>query len=329
MQNYKKSMDAKQIYAAVNDEFTQVDQEIRDQLGSDVPLVEQIAEYIVDSGGKRLRPLLVLLVANACGYQGRHHIPLAAVIEFIHTATLLHDDVVDTSEMRRGRATANHKWGNPASVLVGDFLYSRAFEMLVDIGVIDVMGILAKATNIIAEGEVLQLLNVKNPDIDEAGYMKVIQGKTATLFEASSHGAAALAQSDREIRQAMSIYGNELGLAFQVVDDLLDYTGNADQMGKNVGDDLAEGKATLPLIRVMEVGSEAQRKTVRQAIRKGGLEDIEIVMQAIRATDALEYTASVAEQKAALAREQLVQLPQSQYREALEALTHLAIKRNH
>lgn len=322
-------MDAKQIYAVVGNDFSDVDREIRDQLGSDVPLVEKIAEYIVDSGGKRLRPLLVLLVAQACGYQGRNHIPLAAVIEFIHTATLLHDDVVDTSDMRRGRATANHKWGNPASVLVGDFLYSRAFEMLVEIGVMDVMGILAKATNVIAEGEVLQLLNVKNPDVDQNGYMKVIQGKTATLFEASSHGAAALAGADADTRNGMSVYGMELGLAFQLIDDLLDYTGDAEELGKNVGDDLAEGKPTLPLIRAMQVGSEEQRKLIRNAIRKGGLEDMEPVLAAVKSTGALDYTFNLAEQKAALAREQLVMLPQNQYREALEALTYLAVKRSH
>jgi len=327
-------MDAKQIYATVANDFAAVDQEIHVQLGSDVPLVEKIAEYIIDSGGKRLRPLLVLLTAKACaasvpGALNNRHVRLAAVIEFLHTATLLHDDVVDTSDMRRGKPTANNKWGNAPSVLVGDFLYSRAFEMLVSMEHLQVMDILAKATNVIAEGEVLQLLNVKNPDVSEASYMKVIEGKTARLFEASSHGAAWLAGADADTRSAMGKFGLDLGLAFQLVDDALDYQGDSEQLGKNVGDDLAEGKPTLPLIYVMQNGSDSQQKLVRQAIRNGGLENLEDIVDVVEATGALQYTHQKALDHVALAQSQLSVLPDGEHKQALEGLCDLAVNRNH
>ena len=253
-------MQIQDILAVISEEFQAVDRLIHQQLASRVPLVEKIADYIVSSGGKRIRPLLVLMTAKAFSECDERAVKLATVIEFLHTATLLHDDVVDTSDMRRGNPTANAKWGNASSVLVGDFLYSRSFEMLVELENLPVQKILATATSVIAEGEVLQLTNVKNPDTTEAQYMDVIQGKTAMLFEAATWGMASLLNRSEEEREAMRIYGRELGLAFQLIDDVLDYDGDAAAMGKNVGDDLAEGKPTLPLIHAMANGSEEQRK---------------------------------------------------------------------
>ncbi len=322
-------MELNDILAVVGDDFQAVDQLIREQLSSRVPLVEKIADHIVSSGGKRLRPLLVLLTARALGESGPQAVKLATVIEFLHTATLLHDDVVDTSDLRRGKPTANATWGNAPSVLVGDFLYSRAFQMMVELSSLPVMNILSTTTCVIAEGEVLQLTNVRNPNTTEAQYFQVIQGKTAQLFEASTEGVAALFQSTPEQQEALRHYGQLLGLAFQLIDDVLDYEGDAAALGKNVGDDLAEGKPTLPLIHAINTADDEGRKLVRQAIRKGGLEDMASVMAVVTACDSMTYTRHKAEQCAAEAKEQLKLLPDSSAKAALEALADLAVQRNH
>jgi octaprenyl-diphosphate synthase len=322
-------MDLSAIRLPVVEDSKSVDALIVRRLRSDVVLINQIGHYIVNSGGKRLRPLSVLLAARTCGYSGAHHIDMAAVIEFIHTATLLHDDVVDSSELRRNQETANVVWGNEASVLVGDFLYSRAFEMMVDVGNMRIMEILAHATNRIAEGEVLQLLNTKDPDTDEARYMEVIVRKTATLFEAGTRLGAVLAESPDDIETAMADYGRHLGIAFQLIDDALDYdTGNA-ELGKNVGDDLDEGKPTLPVLRAMQVGTAEQRQLLREAIERGGRERIDDVIRAIASTDAIQYTTQLALDHARLAREALSALPPSDAAEALAALADFAVSRSH
>ncbi|WP_020506646.1 polyprenyl synthetase family protein [Lamprocystis purpurea] len=322
-------MDLSAIRLPVVEDSKSVDALIVRRLRSDVVLINQIGHYIVNSGGKRLRPLSVLLAARTCGYSGAHHIDMAAVIEFIHTATLLHDDVVDSSELRRNQETANVVWGNEASVLVGDFLYSRAFEMMVDVGNMRIMEILAHATNRIAEGEVLQLLNTKDPDTDEARYMEVIVRKTATLFEAGTRLGAVLAESPDYIETAMADYGRHLGIAFQLIDDALDYdTGNA-ELGKNVGDDLDEGKPTLPVLRAMQVGTAEQRQLLREAIERGGRERIDDVIRAIASTDAIQYTTQLALDHARLAREALSALPPSDAAEALAALADFAVSRTH
>tara|TARA_Y100000052_G_C2934835_1_gene76731 strand:- start:32 stop:1000 length:969 start_codon:yes stop_codon:yes gene_type:complete len=321
-------MQIQDILAVISEEFQAVDRLIHQQLASRVPLVEKIADYIVSSGGKRIRPLLVLMTAKAFSECDERAVKLATVIEFLHTATLLHDDVVDTSDMRRGNPTANAKWGNASSVLVGDFLYSRSFEMLVELENLPVQKILATATSVIAEGEVLQLTNVKNPDTTEAQYMDVIQGKTAMLFEAATWGMASLLNRSEEEREAMRIYGRELGLAFQLIDDVLDYDGDAAAMGKNVGDDLAEGKPTLPLIHAMANGSEEQRKLVRSAIRKGGLEDMSEVLNIVHELGSIDYTRTKADNCVAEARRQLSILPEGPARDALDALALLAVQRN-
>ena len=323
----RASMQPHQLHPQIAEDFEAVNRFILDHLHSGVPLVEKIGHYIVESGGKRVRPLLVLMAARSCGYQADSHINLAAVIEFIHTATLLHDDVVDTSDLRRGKATANAKWGNAPSVLVGDFLYSRAFQMMVELDSMPIMSVISNATNVIAEGEVLQLLNCKNPDVDEANYMKVILGKTAMLFEAASQTGAILAgASDNQI-SALQHYGRHLGIAFQLVDDVLDYQSSAEEMGKNVGDDLAEGKPTLPLIHAMREGSDAQRQLIRQAIRKGGLDDLEPIRQAVLETGAIDYAFAQATAQIEQAHQQLQLLPESGYRDALAQLATLAIER--
>jgi len=322
-------MDLSAIRLPVVDDSKSVDALIVQRLRSDVVLINQIGHYIVNSGGKRLRPLSVLLAARACGYSGARHIDMAAVIEFIHTATLLHDDVVDSSELRRNQETANVVWGNEASVLVGDFLYSRAFEMMVDVGSMRIMEILAHATNRIAEGEVLQLLNTKDPDTNEARYMEVIVRKTATLFEAGTRLGAVLAESPDYLETAMADYGRHLGIAFQLIDDALDYdTGNA-ELGKNVGDDLDEGKPTLPVLRAMQVGTAEQRQLLREAIERGGRERIDDVIRAIASTDAIQYTTQLALDHARLAREALSALPASDAAEALAALADFAVSRTH
>ncbi|MBB3191685.1 octaprenyl diphosphate synthase [Halomonas cerina] len=315
------------IHAVVGEDFAAVNRTIMDQLASRIPLVETIGQYIIASGGKRLRPLLVLLAARALGYTGDRHVTLATLIEFMHTSTLLHDDVVDESHMRRGRATANDAWGNAPSVLVGDFLYSRSFQMMVEVGSMRIMGVLSTATCTIAEGEVQQLTNVGNPDIDEAAYFETIQGKTAMLFEAASHSGAILAEATPEQEAALQYYGRYLGLAFQLVDDLLDYQGDADAMGKNVGDDLAEGKPTLPLIQAMVAGTPEQTKLIRRAIRKGGLDQLDAVLAIVRDTGALDYTRARAEEMADKALAQLEHLPASPYRDSMAELARLAVDR--
>lgn len=320
-------MTAQLIYDTVADDFSRVNDLIIKRLSSDVPLVEKIAQYIIESGGKRLRPLLVLLSSQAAGYKQDEHLKLAAVIEFLHTATLLHDDVVDTSDMRRGRSTANARWGNAPSVLVGDFLYARAFEMMVELGSLRIMEVLSHATAVIAEGEVQQLMNIRNPDISEAKYMEVIHNKTAMLFEAASHTGALLAGAKPEQETALKNYGKHLGLAFQLVDDALDYTGDTEAMGKNVGDDLAEGKPTLPLIHAMTNATESDRQVVRQAIRKGGLEDLPKILEIVKASGAIDYTMAQAREQAALAKRCLAALDESPYRAALDLLTDLAVDR--
>lgn len=315
------------LHAVVADDFAAVNRTIIEQLTSKVPLVETIGQYIIESGGKRLRPLLALLAARALNYTGEKHIPLATLIEFMHTSTLLHDDVVDESHMRRGKKTANDAWGNAPSVLVGDFLYARSFQMMVDVGSMRIMAILSSATCIIAEGEVLQLTNIGNPSISEADYFETILGKTAMLFEAASHSGAVLAQATPEQEHALQYYGRYLGLAFQLIDDLLDYQGDADAMGKNVGDDLAEGKPTLPLIHAMEQGTPEQAKLIRQVIRQGGLEQLDAVLEIVHATGALDYTRQRAEEMADKALEQLDALPPSAYRDSMAQLARLAVDR--
>jgi len=322
-------MQPHQLNPAIEPQFEAVNDYILNHLGSTVPLVEKIGHYIVESGGKRLRPLLVLLSANACGYKGQHHIPLAAIVEFIHTATLLHDDVVDNSDLRRGKDTANARWGNAPSVLVGDFLYSRAFQVMVEIGSMDVMHVISNATNVIAEGEVLQLLNCKNPDTTEDAYMQVIIGKTATLFEAATETGAILADATAAERDALRLYGRHLGIAFQLVDDLMDYLSSAEEMGKNVGDDLAEGKPTLPLIQAMKAGTDEERQLIRQCIRKGGLDDLQPILDIVQRTGAIDYTRAAAQRAAASACEALEALPASSFKNTLLQLAEMAVNRTH
>lgn len=301
---------------------------ILERLSSEVVLVNQLGHYIIDSGGKRLRPMLAVLAARAYGYEGSDHQLMAAIIEFIHTATLLHDDVVDESDLRRGQETANAMFGNAASVLVGDFLYSRAFEMMVDINSMRVMEILANATNVIAEGEVMQLMNVHDAETTETNYMEVIHCKTAKLFEAAMRLGAVLCDRPDSEEQAIALYGMHLGTAFQLIDDVLDYSSNSDDMGKNVGDDLAEGKPTLPLIYAMKQGNETQSALIRKAIEQGGYDMIDEVQAVIQETGALEYTFSLAKQEADKAISKLAHLPESEYKQALETLAHFSVQRS-
>lgn len=315
------------VKALASDDMRAVDDIIRRSLQSDVALVSQVSEYIVTSGGKRLRPLIVLLAARALGYQGNQQIRAAAIIEFIHTATLLHDDVVDSSDRRRGKDTANNVFGNQASVLVGDFLYSRAFQMMVDIGRMQVMQILADATNTIAAGEVMQLMNVHDPDVTEEAYRKVIYRKTARLFEAGAQIAAVLAERDPQDEPSMICYGQNLGTAFQLVDDALDYDASPEELGKNLGDDLAEGKPTLPIIYAMEKCSESERKMIRAAVEEGALERLDDIHAVIDSTGALQYTAKRAQEAADIAIEALSGIPDSEYKEALIAIADFAVKR--
>ena len=292
-----------------------VDQVIARRLDSGVPLIGQVSRYIIAAGGKRLRPALLLLTCGALGYRGDQRFNLAAVVEFIHTATLLHDDVVDDSALRRGNATANETFGNPASVLVGDFLYSRAFQMMVDAKSMRVMQVLADATNVIAEGEVLQLMNMHNAELDENGYLQVIRSKTAKLFEASARVGAILANSSTEMENACAEYGQALGTAFQVIDDVLDYTGDAEVMGKSLGDDLREGKTTLPLIAAMQRGTAAQKDIIKTAIETGGVAMLEQVIHIVKSTGALEVArkaASLEAQRAVTAAQQLPAGPHTQ-----------------
>ena len=321
-------MDIQQLYNLVAEDRKAVDALIRQRLHSDVVLINQVSEYIINSGGKRLRPVLVLLSAGAFGYQGHYHHELAAVVEFIHTATLLHDDVVDESEMRRGKETANNVWGNAASVLVGDFLYSRAFQMMVNVQSMRVMEILSEATNIIAEGEVMQLLNVHNADLDEAGYLEVIRYKTAKLFEAASQLGAVLCNRSAEEEAAMASYGMYLGTAFQLVDDVLDYSASSEELGKNIGDDLAEGKPTLPLIYTINHGTPEQAALVREAVEQGGIDRIEEIREAIESVGAIAYTARSAREEADRAIAALSVIEDSPYKEALIALANYSVERS-
>ena len=321
-------MDLAAIKRLSDSEMKAVDQLIMTQLRSDVALINQLGLYIISAGGKRLRPLLAVLAARALNYQGDKHHTLAAVVEFIHTSTLLHDDVVDESDMRRGRETANAKFGNEASVLVGDFLYSRAFQLMVSMGSMRVMEILADSTNVIAEGEVMQLMNCNDPDTTEARYFSVIYSKTARLFEAATQLGAVLANQPQAIEAAMAAYGRHLGTAFQLVDDILDYTADAATMGKEVGDDLAEGKPTLPLLYAMWHGTREQAQLIRTAIEQGGQRDkLSQVMQAMTETGAIRYaeTKAVAETEKAIAA--LANVPASDYKDALIALAHTAVTR--
>lgn len=320
----------------INDGMQRVDELIRQRLASDVVLINQLSAYIIGSGGKRLRPQLVLLSAGACGLDDsaapediQHPITVAAIVEFIHTATLLHDDVVDASDLRRGRDTANAVWGNEAAVLVGDFLYSRAFEMMVDVQSMEVMSILATTTNRIAEGEVMQLMNVREPDLSEAQYIQVIEAKTARLFRAATQLGALLAGQDEPICQALAQYGQHLGTAFQIADDVLDYQSDSSTMGKNIGDDLAEGKTTLPLIYAMKDGTAEQREIIANCIREASIEQLPTVLEIINSTDALEKSISRAQRCASLAIDSLAQLPESNYRDALERIAQYSVERNH
>lgn len=310
-------------------DMQRVNQVITDNLASHVVLINQLSQHIILSGGKRLRPMLVLLMARNCGYEGEDDALLAAVIEFIHTATLLHDDVVDDSDMRRGQETASHIWGNEAAVLVGDYLYSRAFQMMVRAESMRIMSLLSDATNTIAQGEVLQLLNVHDPDTSEEKYNEVIYGKTACLFEAATRIGAILGNSDAETEAAMANYGKHLGTAFQLVDDALDYSADSDELGKNVGDDLAEGKPTLPLIYAMQKASTEQSELIRAAIKQGGLDHIDAITDIIKETGALEYTFAQAQAEADKAKAEITFLPESEYRQALMFLADYAVERRY
>jgi octaprenyl-diphosphate synthase len=322
-------MDFKAIQTLTANDMAKVNQTIQAQLNSDVSLINQLGFYIVSGGGKRLRPLLALLSARALGYRGEDHITSAAFIEFIHTATLLHDDVVDESDMRRGKATANAAFGNAASVLVGDFIYTRSFQMMTTLGSLKILELMSEAVNVIAEGEVQQLINCNNPDTTEESYMQVIYSKTARLFEAATQIGAILTESSPEIETAMQNYGKYLGTAFQLIDDVMDYTSDGKEMGKNVGDDLAEGKPTLPLLYAMRNGSPDQASMIREAIEKAnGMGRLEDIMTIMKETNSLEYTTNKAYQEADKAIAQLSVLPDSEYKQALITLAHLAVKRN-
>lgn len=316
------------IQSIVSDDIAALNHMILKELHSDVALVNKIGEYIVAAGGKRLRPLLVLLSAKACGYEGSNHISLATIIEFIHTATLLHDDVVDTSNMRRGRATANAVWGNAPSVLVGDFLYSRAFQLMNKVGSLPIMKIMADTTNLIAEGEVLQLMNCNNPETTEEDYLQVIHYKTAALFAAAAEVSASLANTDANTQQALRNYGLQLGIAFQLVDDVLDYRGDSKTLGKNIGDDLAEGKPTLPLIYAIQHSHPTQQQIIRQTIEHGGLDHLDDILLAIEDSKALDYTMQKAQLAAMAAQACLIDLPSSPYKDALSTLTNIAVDRS-
>lgn len=316
------------IHQIVADDFSLLNQKVVSQLHSEVPLVESIGHYIVEAGGKRMRPTLVLLCARALGYTGPHHVDLATVIEFLHTATLLHDDVVDMSEMRRGRPTANVRWGNPSSVLVGDFIYSRAFQLLVNIGDMDIMDVMATTTNRISEGEVLQLVHQHNPDTSEAAYMEVIRNKTAILFAAACRTAAILARAPQQVQDSLHTFGLEVGMAFQLIDDVLDYAGDSAELGKNVGDDLMEGKPTLPLIYTLQHGGAEVRELIRNAIENGGLDSLQAIIAAVRKSGALDYTRKVAEQRIAIALKALAVLPDNEYRKGLALVADAALNRS-
>ncbi len=322
-------MDFKAIQALTADDMAIVNDTILAQLNSEVALINQLGFYIVGGGGKRLRPVLAILSAKALGYQGTDHTMAAAFIEFIHTATLLHDDVVDESDMRRGKATANAAFGNAASVLVGDFIYTRSFQMMTQLGSIKILRLMSDAVNVIAEGEVLQLMNCNDPKTTEESYMQVIYSKTARLFEAATQIGAILSDAPAEVETALQNYGKYLGTAFQLIDDVMDYTSDGKDMGKNVGDDLAEGKPTLPLLHAMKHGNEQQSAMIRQAIESGNaLDKLDAILACMQQVGSLEYTKQKANQEADKAIAELQILPPSEYKEALKSLAHLAVRRS-
>lgn len=322
-------MNLEQINELTAQDMAAVNETILSQLNSDVSLINQLGYYIISGGGKRIRPMIAILAARALGYQDKQHVTIAALIEFIHTATLLHDDVVDESDMRRGKATANAAFGNAASVLVGDFIYTRAFQMMTSLGSLRILGLMSEAVNVIAEGEVLQLMNCNDPDITEESYMRVIYSKTARLFEAAAQSSGILAGATAEQEQALQDYGRYLGTAFQLIDDLLDYSADGQTLGKNVGDDLSEGKPTLPLLHAMRHGNAQQTAMIRDAIEQGnGRHLLDPVLEAMRQCGSLEWTRSRAEQEADKAIAALQALPESPWRSALEALAHMAVQRD-
>jgi octaprenyl-diphosphate synthase len=317
------------IRSLVQTDLEAMDAFICNELRSDIPFINQLIEYILRAGGKRIRPLLVLLTAKAFNHQQKQHIDLAAAIELIHTATLLHDDVVDSSTLRRGHETANAIWGNEASVLVGDFLYSRAFQLIVKLKNLEILQIFSDATNIIAEGEILQLLNCHDPDTTEKAYFEVIQRKTAKLFEVATQTGAALAGYDSQQKSAMQEYGMKLGIAYQLIDDALDYRSSAEEMGKNIGNDLTEGKPTLPLIHALRKGTKAEINLIRSAIENGSSENLDSILSIIESTKAIEYTALAAKEYAQQAKTTLAHIPDSPYRQALHDLTDFVVERSH
>ena len=322
-------MNIKSIQSLTQNDMTKVNDLVYSQLKSDVTLINQLGIYIVNAGGKRMRPMLTILAARALDYSGEEHCSIAAIIEFIHTATLLHDDVVDESNMRRGRETANALFGNSASVLVGDFLYTRSFQMMTKLGNMRIMDILSDTTNIVAEGEVLQLMNCNDPSTTEASYMEVIYCKTAKLFEAATRLAAVVSNKETDVENAMSDYGKHLGTAFQLVDDIMDYTADAKEMGKNVGDDLAEGKPTLPLIYAMKHGNKTQSQLISNAIEFGnGMDHLDEILSIMKQTGSLVYTQKRAEEEADKAISALSSIPDSVYKQALVVLAHLAANRD-
>ena len=327
--SFGRFMTLEQIRELVAADFEAVDRVIKRRLHSQVALVDQVATYIIYAGGKRLRPLLVLLAARACGHGGEQHVDAAAIIEFIHTATLLHDDVVDGSSLRRGRKTANEVFGNPASVLVGDFLYSRSFQMMVTLNRMPIMEIIADATNAISEGEVLQLMNAHDPNTTEARYIDVIQRKTARLFQAGAQIGAVLSDAPPHIEESLARYGRHIGTAFQLVDDALDYHADEASLGKHLGDDLAEGKPTLPLIYAMQHGSETQREMIRHAIENGGLGQLDEITRAVASLGGLAYTARLAQSEADQALAALAPLPETVFKEGLSELAKFAVARKH
>ena len=322
-------MNLEQINELTAQDMAAVNETILSQLNSDVSLINQLGYYIISGGGKRIRPMIAILAARALGYQENQHVTIAALIEFIHTATLLHDDVVDESDMRRGKATANAAFGNAASVLVGDFIYTRAFQMMTSLGSLRILALMSEAVNVIAEGEVLQLMNCNDPDITEESYMHVIYSKTARLFEAAAQSSGILAGATAEQEQALQDYGRYLGTAFQLIDDLLDYSADGQTLGKNVGDDLSEGKPTLPLLHAMRHGNAQQTAMIREAIEQGnGRHLLDPVLETMRQCGSLEWTRSRAEQEADKAIAALQALPESPWRSALEALAHMAVQRD-
>jgi octaprenyl-diphosphate synthase len=324
---YDNSMELADIFAPIHQDLQRVNDVVRRALSSTVPLVEQLGQHIIFSGGKRVRPAVLLLCARACGYEGTEHVKLAAATEIVHTATLLHDDVVDASELRRGQSTANTIWGNEASVLVGDFLYSRSTQLLVEAQRLDILDVVSDAANNIAEGELLQLVNARKSNISEEAYFEIIRSKTARLFEASAQIGALIADASPSWEQALAKYGIHLGNAFQLIDDVLDYQGDVDAIGKNVGDDLADGKTTLPLIYAMRHGNAEQANVIRQAIEKGDISQLAAVAEAIESTRAIEYTSSLAQRESQQAIIQIACLPDSEYRQALKQLALFVVER--